>query len=65
MRKLPSNVTTVNVFAATNPKHTKQIAGDAFKLAERGNIKKLLVFPQSNKGERKFGRKGKMIYNYD
>lgn len=65
MRKLPSNVTTVNVFATTNPKHTKQIAEDAFKLAERGNIKKLLVFPQSNKGERKFGRRGKIIYNYD
>ncbi len=65
IRKLPSNVNTVNVFATTNPKHTKQIAGDAFKLAERGNVKKLFVFPQSNKGKRKFERKGKMIYSYD
>ena len=30
IRKLPSNVNTVNVFATTNPKHTKQIAGDAW-----------------------------------
>lgn len=37
----------------------------AFKLAERGNVKKLFVFPQSNKGKRKFERKGKMIYSYD
>ena len=38
-------MTTVNVFAVTNPKHTKQIAGDAFILVERGNIKRLLVIP--------------------
>lgn len=64
VRGLPSNVTTVNIFPTTNPKHTKQIAGDAFKLAERGNIKKLVVFQQSNKGARRFESKGKVIYNY-
>lgn len=64
VRRLPRNTTIVNVFSTTNAKHTKQIAGDAFKLAERGNIKKLVVFQQSNKGVRKFEEKGRVIYNY-
>lgn len=36
---------------------------DVFKLAERGNIKKLVVFQQEKTGIRKFARKGKVIYN--
>lgn len=44
VRNLPRNVTDVNVFPTTNPRHTLKIARDAFKLAERGNIKKLVVF---------------------
>ncbi len=64
VRKLPRGMTTVNVFPTTNAKHTKQIAGDAFKLAGRGNIKKLVVFQQSDKGTRRFKSKGKVIYNY-
>lgn len=40
-----------------------KIVRDAFKLAERGNIEKLVVFQQEKNGNRKFGRKGKVIYN--
>lgn len=63
VRKLPSKVTDINVYATTNPKHTLKISRDAFKLAERGNIKKLIVFQQEKDGIRKFGRQGKIIYN--
>ncbi len=63
VRGLPHNVTIVNVFPTTNPKHAKKIVRDTFKLAERGNIKKLLVFPQDNKGIRRFAKKGKVIYD--
>lgn len=64
VRKLPSNKMIINVFSTTNAKHTKKIAENAFKLANRGNIKKLLVFQQNNSGKRKFEKKGKVIYNY-
>lgn len=64
VRRLPSKTTVMNVFPTTNAKHTKKIAGDVFKLAERGNVKKLVVFPQSNRGKRKFEEKGKVIYDY-
>lgn len=64
VRKLPGNMTILNLFATTNAKHTKQIAEDAFKMAERGNIKKLIVFPQSEKDGREFGKKGKVIYKF-
>lgn len=64
VRNLPKDMTIVNVFPTTNAKHTKKIAGDAFKLADRGNVKKLVIFPQDNKGERKFEEKEKIIYNY-
>lgn len=63
VRNLPRNVTDINVFPTTNPKHALKIARDVFKLAERGNIKKLVVFPQEKTGIRKFARKGKVIYN--
>ena len=62
VRNLPRNVTDVNVFPTTNPKHALKIARDVFKLAERGNIEKLVVFPQDNKGIRKFAKKGEIIY---
>ena len=64
VRKLPKKTIVVNVFPTTNAKHTKKIAGDAFKLADRGNVKKLVIFPQDNKGERKFEEKGNVIYDY-
>lgn len=64
VRKLPANMTTLNLFAATNAKHTKQIAEDAFKMAERGNIKKLVVFQASEKDKWKFEKKGKVIYKF-
>lgn len=63
VRNLPRTETFVNIFATTNPKHTRQIVENAFKMAERGNVKKLVVFPQSNKGMRRFKRKGKIMYN--
>lgn len=57
-------MTFVNIFATTNAKHTKQIVEDAFKMAERGNVKKLVVFQQSNKGMRRFKRNGKVMYDF-
>ena len=62
IRKLPSNVNSVNIYATTNPKHTSQIVENAFKLAMRGNINKLVVFQQEREGLRKFGSKGIVIY---
>lgn len=64
VRNLPRTETSVNIFATTNPKHTRQIVENTFKMAERGNVKKLVVFPQSNKGMRRFKRKGKIMYNF-
>ena len=64
VRNLPRNMTFVNIFATTNAKHTKQIVEDAFKMAERGNVKKLVVFQQSNKGMRRFKRNGKVMYDF-
>lgn len=61
VRKLPRNVEGVNIYATTNPKHTLKIACNAFKLADRGNINKLVVFQQSKDGIRRFDRKGKTI----
>lgn len=63
VRNLPRNVTKINVYATTNPKHTLKIARDAFKLAERGNIKRLVVFQQEKDEDRNFERKGKRIYS--
>lgn len=63
VRNLPSNVKDINVYATTNPKHTLKISRNAFKLAERGNVEKLVVFQQERNGNRKFMKKGKTIYN--
>lgn len=63
VRNLPINVKDINVYATTNPKHTLKISRNAFKLAERGNVEKLVVFQQERKGNRKFMKKGKTIYN--
>ncbi|MCC9295965.1 hypothetical protein LN736_13950 [Clostridium sp. WLY-B-L2] len=63
VRKLPSNVNYINIYATTNPKHTFKIVRNAFKLAERGNINKLIVFQQKKDGARKFSSKGMVIYN--
>lgn len=64
MRKLPKKTMVVNVFPTTNAKHTKKIAEDVFKLAERGDVKTLVVFQQSHKRKRKFEENGKVIYDY-
>ena len=61
VRNLPENI-NINIFATTNPKHTKCIAEQVFKLADRGNIKKLYVFQQESTGNRMFKEKGIRIY---
>jgi len=61
VRQLPRNVKRVNIYATTNPKHTLKIASSAFKLADRGNIDKLVVFQQGKDGARRFERKGRTI----
>lgn len=53
---------TVNVFAATNPINTINIASRVFKNADRGNIDSLYVYKQKNIGGREFESKGKKIY---
>lgn len=62
VRNLSTTVNAINIYSTTNPKHTVKIAQDVFKLAERGNIKKLVVYQQSKDGIRKFGDKGKTIF---
>lgn len=44
----------VNVYATTNPMNTLHIAKDAFASADRGNIKHLYVYQQSNREPRNF-----------
>lgn len=61
VRNLPENI-RINIFATTNPKHTKYIVEQAFKLADRGNINKLYVFQQESTGNRVFKEKGIKVY---
>lgn len=56
------NETVINVFATTNPKNNLYIAKNVFEMANRGNIKSLIVFQQDNKSVRKFNDKGYVIY---
>lgn len=63
VRKLPHGINSVNIYATTNPKHTLKITRDVFKLAERGNVKKLVVYQQNKDGIRKFEKKGIVIFN--
>jgi len=62
VRGLPDNVKAINVYATTNPKHTLKIACDVFKMAERGNIERLVVFQQEPNGCRRFSKSGKIIF---
>lgn len=63
VRQLPSGIDSINIYATTNPKHTLKITRDVFKLAERGNVKKLVVYQQNKDGIRKFEKKGIVIFN--
>ena len=63
VRNLPSNIKKANVFATTNPQNTMNIASSAFKLGERGNLDKVIVFQQKQTGNpRRFEKKGKVVY---
>lgn len=63
VRNLPTNIKKVNIFATTNPQNTMNIASSAFKLGERGNLDKVIVFQQKQTGNpRRFEKKGKVVY---
>ena len=59
VRALP-DMTTVNIFATTNPKHNYEIIQGVFKQANRGNIKSLYVYHQSKDGVREFYKRTKI-----
>ena len=61
VRNLPEDI-NINIFATTNPKQTKCIVEQAFKLADRGNINKLYVFKQESTANRMFKEKGVKVY---
>ncbi|MGN0340614.1 MAG: hypothetical protein ACI4D0_08955 [Lachnospira sp.] len=63
VRNLPVNIKKINVYATTNPQNTLNIANDAFKLGERGNLDEVIVFQQRQTGNpRRFEKKGKVVY---
>lgn len=56
------NTSVVNVYATTNPLHTKYIAERVFKSGGRGDIRKLYVYQQNRNGDRNFEDRGHRIY---
>ncbi|QSX05594.1 hypothetical protein JYG23_13095 [Sedimentibacter sp. zth1] len=63
VRHLPNNVHAINLYPATNPKHNYCIANGVFKMANRSNIDRLVIFPQKRKsGNWNFFEKGITIY---
>ncbi|MBS7217726.1 MAG: hypothetical protein KH032_10865 [[Clostridium] spiroforme] len=63
VRNLPTHLKKINVFATTNPHNTMKIVSDAFKLGNRGNVDKVVVFQQSQTGSpRIFGERGKIVF---
>lgn len=47
----------------TIPQNTMNIANNAFKLGERGNLDEVIVFQQNKNGNlRRFEKKGKCVY---
>ena len=52
----------INIYAATNPLNTMNIASSAFKLGGRDNFDEVRVFQQEREGIRKFSDKGKIVY---
>ena len=61
MRQLNAGV-SINIYATTNPKNTKYIVEEAFKMGGRGNISHLYVYQQSSDNGRIFEPKGYKIY---
>lgn len=62
VRNLPINIKKVNIYATTNTHNTREIVQNAFKLGERSNIDLIIVFQQERTGNRKFEKKGKVVY---
>lgn len=62
VRNLPVNIEKINIYATTNPYNTKKIVQNAFKLGERSGIDLITVFQQERTGNRKFKKKGKVVY---
>lgn len=62
LRKLPEGIDRVNVFSTTNPYNTYQIITQAFKLHSRENTNNIVVYQQSNVGERIFIDKGIWVF---
>ena len=62
VRNLPANIKKINIYATTNPYNTKRIVQNAFKLGERSSIDLIIVFQQERTGNRKFEKKGKVVY---
>jgi len=62
VRSLNNNIKKVNVYAATNPLNTRNIANNAFKLGGRDNFNEVRVFQQERKGIRKFSNKEIIVY---
>ena len=56
------HISTLNVFATTNPMNTEHIAKRVFALDTRGNIDHLYVFQQSSDKKRNFENKGYKIF---
>lgn len=56
------NTSVVNVYATTNPLHTKCIAERVFRSGGRGDIRKLYVYQQNGNGARNFEDRGHRIY---
>ncbi len=53
VREFNQNI-VINVYATTNPMNTLHIARNAFASSDRGNIKHLFVYQQSNREPRNF-----------
>lgn len=62
VRNLPVNIEKINIYATTNPYNTKKIVQNAFKLGGRSGIDLITVFQQERTGNRKFKKKGKVVY---
>ena len=57
-----NKISTLNVFATTNPLNTVNLSKRVFALGDRGNIEHLYVFQQKNDDRRVFETKGHRIY---
>lgn len=51
---LPANISTINLFMTTNPRHNEWMAKNIFYSAGRGDIKRLFIYDQEKCGSRSF-----------